>query len=1171
MKKNAMRKNLSQSILKSFGRYLAIIMIIALGASMFVGLLMTKFDMVATGQKYMNEQNMFDLRLISDYGWDIEHVDEIAKMDGVVDAEGVLYLDAVASLGHVQENSVFRFYAIPERMNKIVLRGGRMPEAPNECLADGFMASDEILGMQVVISDANEESTLDSLTSKTFTVVGYVSSPLYMDMNRGNTSIGSGSLSSFFYLPAEAFDVDYFVEINLTIPGDYAVYTDAYNDAMEAAAEKLEPAAEVLVAGRHQRIYDEAIAEYEDGLKEYEDGLKEYEEEKAKALQELEDAHQELLDAEDQIAENEELLAYSEVQIARGWRELEAGQDELEEAKRQLEEARAEIDTGSVEAINELNNEKAALTQKLADIERELTSVNDRLSQIQSSEQVYDETIADYDQRIADHDARIAELGGQIQATDDAIAAAKEALNRLPPETPQEIIDRTQQTITDLVNQKNEYTAQRNQEIDARNQTIQAREQYIIDHGGSITTNAEKQALLERKDQLLSDRSYQQTRLDAVNLMLDNADSALSAVFEGIAAAEAEIRDGEYQIAVGRDQLVEAEKAVRDGKEQLEEAKVELADGWVEYEDGKKEAEEEFAKAEADLEEAKLLLDDAWDTIMDMDEPNIYVLDRNSNIGYGSLDSASDIVSGVSRVFPAFFLLVAALVCITTMTRMIDEERTQIGTLKALGYSSGAIISKYMIYAGSGAVVGCGLGVIVGSVAFPSILWEAYKIMLYITDEIVLQFNWGLCLAVVLTYTVVMLFVTWYCCRRTLEEEPAELIRPKAPEAGKKIFLEYLPFWHSISFLNKVTIRNIIRYRQRLAMMLVGIGGCTALLLTGFGLRDSIVNVVDFQFENVTVYDMTVYFSEGQTQEQQDRFVKLTDEYIDNVMFYNQISVELEHDNQVKEIYLMTGDSQIQEFIEFKKGKEDLPMPGVGEVMLTVGVTESMGIELGDKIVMRNADMERLELTVSGIYDNHVYNYAVVTPETIEAQWARTPEKQMAFVQVAKEHDVYEASTVVTGLSGVQNVSISQDLANMVGSMMDALDLVVWVIVVCAGLLAVIVLYNLTNININERIREIATIKVLGFNASETAAYVFKENISLTVIGAGFGLGLGYLLLLFVMQQIKIDMVWFKAIVMTPSYVWSVVLTMLSACVVNFVFYFKLDKINMAEALKSVE
>ena len=316
---------------------------------------------------------------------------------------------------------------------------------------------------------------------------------------------------------------------------------------------------------------------------------------------------------------------------------------------------------------------------------------------------------------------------------------------------------------------------------------------------------------------------------------------------------------------------------------------------------------------------------------------------------------------------------------------------------------------------------------------------------------------------------------------------------------------------------------------------------------------------------------MTVYFSEGQTQAQQNRFKRLTEDSVENVMFYNQISAELEFDNQVKELYLMTADEEIKTFLNFKKGEESLSMPGVNEVYLSVGVCENMGIALGDQIVMRNADMEKLQLTVSGIYDNHVNNYAIILPQTVEEQWNRTPEEQMALIQVRDDVDIYDASTTITGLSGVQNVSISQDLANLVGSMMDALDLVVWVIVFCAGLLAVTVLYNLTNININERIREIATIKVLGFNASETAAYVFKENITLTVIGAGFGLGLGYLLLSFVMTQIKIDMVWFKALTLPMSYVWSVALTMLSAMVVNFVFYFKLDKINMAEALKSVE
>ena len=1150
MKKNAMRKNLRQSILKSFGRYLAIIMIIALGASMFVGLLMTKFDMVATGERYMNEQNMFDLRLISPYGWDRAHVDEVSAMDGVVDAEGVLYLDAIASLGDIQENAVFRFYGIPENMNKIVLRGGRMPEAPNECLADGFMMSEDVIGMQVEIADGNEESTLDAFPNKTFTVVGYVSSPLYMDMNRGNTSIGSGSLSSFFYIPMEAFDVDYFVEINLTIPGEYEVYTDAYNDAMEAAADRIEPLAKPLVENRYQSIYDEAMAEYEDGVREYEDGLKTYEEEKAKALQELEDAHQELLDAEDLIEENEQLLAYGEYQIAVGWQELRKGEEELAEARKAFEEAKSTVDVEYEKAIEELSREKAALLESNRLVNNDLIWVNEELEKINSSKT----EISELDQEIAD-------LRGQISATEDAIQEAEKRLNELPSTTPRPVIDAAEAAVQRLRDQK--------REDEVRLEVLLAEREN--QNAGGEQLSQDEQRLLAQREELLSQKAHNDKELQVVQDALRYAEDALAEVKRGLDAAEKEIKAGEQQLIDGRNQLINAQIELENGKKELEDAKVELADGWVKYEEGKIEAEEEFAKAEEELEEAKLLLEDAWDSITSMDEPTIYVLDRNSNIGYGSLDSASDIVAGVSRVLPAFFLLVAALVCITTMTRMIDEERTQIGTLKALGYSNAAIISKYLIYAGSGAVIGCGLGVIVGSMAFPAILWEAYKIMLYITDDIVLRFNWGLCLIVVAAYTVVMMLVTWYCCRRTLEEEPAELIRPKAPEAGKKIFLEYFWFWPHISFLNKVTIRNIVRYRQRLAMMLVGIGGCTALLLTGFGLRDSIVNVVDFQFENVTVYDMAVNFSEDQTQEQQDRFVKLTDDYIDNALFYNQVSVEVEYGNQVKEIYMMTADSRIQEFVVLMNGEEKVAMPGNGEVLLTVGVAEAMGIKVGDPVIARNADMERLELTVSGIYDNHVNNYAIIIPETIETQWERTPEKQMALLQVVQDCDVYEASTKISGLSDVQNVTINQDLADFVGSMMDALDLVIWVIVVCAALLAVTVLYNLTNININERIREIATIKVLGFNASETAAYVFKENISLTVIGAGFGLSLGYLLLLFVMQQIKIDMVWFKAIVMTPSYIWSVVLTMLSACIVNFVFYFKLEKINMAEALKSVE
>ena len=1152
MKRNAMRKNLLQSILKSFGRYIAIVAIIALGASMFVGLLMTKTDMVATGQKFMDEQNMFDLRLISTYGWAEEQLAAIRKLDCVADAEGVIYVDAVARTVGGEDDSVYRFYAIPDRMNLLSIRGGRMPESADECVIVGYQMTDDILGTQISVSAQNDDTTLETLRYRTYTVVGYVATPMYMDMNRGTTSVGSGSLANCLYVPIEGMDTDVYSEINLTITGDYEVYSEEYNDAMKEIADMLEPIALELGQERFSQLRRDAFQTYREGRQEYLDGLNEYRKAKADAMQELEDAYAQLVEAQELIAENEKMIIDGEQQLASGKAQLAAGIQELEAGKAEYEEMKATIDTVAVEGMQVLLDRREELVEQIAQIDAEIARID---AQLNADGNAGSEELSEIDRRIA-------ELDGLIEATDVAIQAAEYSLQMMQqyPGTPAEMITQAQNALTQLNSQLQGYEQERHDLIDQRDE--------LVNPDG---TDSDYQTLLDRKNELLSERAFYQSTLDGVELAIERADSTMAGVMDMLAEAEAEIFAGEQQISAAQAQIAQAEKELADGKIQLEEGKIELAEGWIEYEEGKADAEAEFLKAEEKLAEGKAELDDGLLQIADMNDVDVFVLDRNSNIGYGSLDSASDIVQGVSRVFPAFFLLVAALVCITTMTRMIDEERTQIGTLKALGYSNAAIISKYLIYAGSGAVLGCGLGVFVGSMAFPTILWQAYKIMLYITDGIVLKFNLQLCGIVVFAYTAVMLFVTWYCCRNALKEVPAELIRPKAPDAGKKILMEMLPFWNRISFLNKVTIRNIFRYRQRLAMMMVGIGGCTALLVTGFGLRDSIVNVVEYQFQDVTSYDLQVYFTGHQSEGDRYQFEGVVQGLADNLMFYHQESVEIETPDQTKEILLMAADPDIQDFIDFHKGDESISMPRANEVLLTVGVCEAMGIRVGDQITMRNADMQRLNLTVSGIYDNHVENYAIILPDTIEAQWGMEPDMQMAMVKVAEGQDIYSLSAAIMDMKGVMNVSVSEDFAGMVSNMMKALDLVVWVIVFCAGLLAAIVLYNLTNININERIREIATIKVLGFNSGETGAYVFKENLSLTVIGSIAGLGLGYLLLLFVMSQIKIDMVWFKCMVMPQSYFWAIGLTILSACIVDFVFYFKLEKINMAEALKSVE
>lgn len=1109
MSKNAMRRNLRQSIIKSMGRYLAITLIIALGAGLFVGLLMTKSDMVATGQTFMDQQDMFDLRMIGNYGWTDKYVQKFSKLEGVSAAEGVYYIDLIANRQDRAQDSVYRFYTIPDNVDKVALRGGRMPQTDDECLADSFQNDDSILGTTITISDSNDPDSLDKVVQKTFTIVGYVSSPLYMDMNRGTTTVGSGSLANYFYVPKAALNNDYYTEIHLRLGGGYRIYTEEYNDFLDSESDRLKPEAERLCEERFLELKEEAEEEYNEGYQEYLDGVKEYEDAKADAEKELADAQKKLTDGEEELEKNRKKL------IDAG-KEIESGREQIEVARGKIERAR-----------EELSQKRSAAQAQFADAKKQLDAKKAQLPKNFSAD-----TVAQARAYVKHYEA----LPGQLEKKQAAIKKLQAEYEAAESEEEKTAI---QDKIASLQGQCTAIAG----ELESGRANYETSRQVIAVAEAHASVQAGYKSLESQK----------------------------AAAEKQLSDAEAQIDQGEQEMWNGEIKLNNAENNLMISWGEWGYARDELAEGWEDYKQAKQDAEKELADAEAELKEAEAELADARDEIDSMDTPDLMILDRNSNIGYNNLDSSSDIVAGVSRVFPVFFILIAALVCITTMTRMIDEERTQIGTLKALGYTDREIMNKYLIYSGSGAILGCALGIGAGCTVFPQILWKAYCIMLNIQPNVVLTFNWPLSLAVLVIYTAVMLCVTWWCCHKTLAENPAELIRPKAPEAGKQILVEKLPFWKQISFLNKVTIRNVFRYKQRLFMMLIGIGGCTALLLTGFGIRDSISNVAYYQFENVTKYDASVYFREAPSVRQQEKFRNAVEQDAANMMFYHQSSVELDFNNRVKEIYLLSGGKEMTGFIDFHKGETQLSLPGRDQVLLSSGVAENLGIREGDAVVLRNGDLEELHLTVSGIYDNHVYNYAIVSPETISSQWGGEPEYQMAYITMKEGADVHALGAVVSDLSFVMNVSVSEDQASSVALMMEALDLVVWVIVFCAGLLAITVLYNLTNININERIREIATIKVLGFNAAETAAYVFKENLALTVVGALLGLVFGKLLLMFVMSQIKIDMVWFSVIAEPISYVWSISLTLLSALVVDFVFYFRLDKINMAEALKSVE
>ncbi len=1156
MKKNVMRKNLRQSILKSITRYVAIVAIIALGAGMFVGLRSTKTDMIATGQLFMDRTNMFDLRLASTLGWGLEDVADVAVIDGIVDAEGVITIDALGRPESSREDGVYKLYAIPETINKVNLLGGRMPQSPDECLVDGAHVTEAILGTKFLISNRNKADTLDILQYREYTVVGYVSTPLYMDMSRGTTTLGNGSVSSYLYLPRDAFDVDYYTYIDVTIEGDYDIYTEEFDAAMDEMAAYVEPLLKPLAEKRLEAVRTDALDAYDEGMTQYKDGFQEYWDGYQQANQELLDAYRELESAQAEVDANRKLLE-------DGLKLIDDGQTTIDENRVTIITSRQQLAEAKADAYAQIADANEELMKNYKTVNENLTLVKDGLMQLDTGMMQLESGISQLENGLQQLKLTISLMDTMIEVLDLGIRTTQAALDRAKENglLSEEAISELEAQLQEALNTKADYEAQ----YEELQTNLTTYSQQLDD------LYAQRDELTVQRGQLMENQKLLEDALEQIDdgfMQLQNSQIQMENEF---ALAEAQIESGQLQLDLAQTQLDEKREEAEEGLAKLQEAQQQLDEGWAEYEQGKSDAILELNKGHLRLISADAELKDAWRTIQELTVPDVYALTRNTNVSYLSLDSNSDIVEGVSAVFPAFFLLIAALVCITTMTRMVEEERTQIGTLKALGYSNAAIIGKYLAYAGSAAIIGCGLGVIIGSVVFPMILWQAYNIILNITPNIELRMNWGLCGIVVVAYTAVSMLVTWYCCRMELREVPAELIRPKPPTTGKKILLEHLPFWNKISFLNKVMLRNIFRYRQRLLMMLVGIGGCTALLLTGFGVRDSIVNIVDFQFEDVTLYDMEARFAEGVIADDQLAFESYMGRYCDQIIFAHQSTVEMDFDGQTRDTIMISADGDLVRFMDFHRGKQNVQMPGDGEVLLSIGIAEKMGIAVGDIVTLRDPDMRVMELTVSGIYENYVYNYAVVSPLTIAENWGALPELQVAYLNVRDGQDVHVAGTKVANYENVMNVTICADLAEQVGSMLDAMNLVVITVVVCAGILAITVLYNLTNINITERIREIATIKVLGFNARESAAYVFKENLLLSAMGSLVGLLGGYALLVYVMSQIQVDMVWMPARLMPMSYVWAVVLTMLSACIVDFILYFKLDKINMAEALKSVE
>lgn len=999
--KSMMKKTTLREIRESLGRYLAIMAIVALGVGLFAGLKITKTVMVGSADAFWQAQQLYDYRLVSTLGFEEEDVQALAQKADVRAVQGAMEADVLYT-DEQGNDKVLKAHSILENINMLETVAGRLPESDTECVVDDHLYGEEVIGSKIVLSGDNDQDDLDSFRYTEYTIVGTVRSPLYVQFERGTTSLGNGSVSGFVYLLPEGFATDYYTDIYVKFEEDAQVYSDEYDAYMDEREAQWETYCEEQGERRYQSIMTEAEEELADAEQELAD-------EKAEAEVELADAKQELTDAEKEIADGE--------------KKLEDGEQELADNK-----------------------------EVIAQKERELA------------------------------DARAA-----LEAQEAELASQEEALAGMM-------------------------------------QGQAAGMQY----------------------QMPADMARQQ-----------------------LEAGKAQIEEGEAELRKARGQIRDAGEEIEESRQELADARQEVEDGWQEYNDAKAEFDEKIADAEQKLADARA-------EIADIEKPDTYVLGRETNTGYVCFESDSSIVEGIANVFPVFFFLVAALVCMTTMNRMVEEQRTQIGVLKALGYGEARIMGKYLFYSGSAAFTGCVAGYLAGIRLFPLVIWQAYGVM-YRFGGIVYAFDWAtavLCLAVSLLCSM---GTTWASCWHELREVAAELMRPKSPKAGKRIFLEWIPFiWNRMKFLHKVSVRNIIRYKRRFLMMVIGISGCTALLLTGFAIRDSVTTVADRQFEEIQTYAVGVTLKDGVTKEDLSLLEELDQIVADNGGDYGlavETSMDLETADGIKSVKLIAAaepESFGAYFDLHTPAGEPIAYPQAGEVIICNKLSERYRIRAGDTITLFNEDREELQAVVSGVCENYIYNYVYVNEETYRKATGETG-YQSVYVNLPAEADVYGVGASLMKAEHVTAVAVNRDMLLRVSRMMTSMNYIVFVIIACAGALAFIVLYNLNNINITERIREIATIKVLGFYKKETATYVFRENTVLTGIGCAVGLVLGRLLHIYVMHEVDIDMMSFDVHVEPVSYLLSILLTFVFTWLINRIMSGKLDKINMAESLKSVD
>lgn len=1073
-------KDIFREIKISLGRFLSILCIVAIGVAFFAGIKASAPDMKNSADTYFDKYNVQDIQVYSTIGLTKKDVAAIKKIKGVKSVQPSFSMDTLSQIDSTQMVIKVISYGIDQKMNKVRVVEGRMPERENECLVEASSATNKLygtfhIGDTIKLQSGTDEALSKSLKHTKFKIVGTCYNPNYLSYEKGSSNIGSGTVNSFIYIQNTNVLKDYYTEVDVCVKGakDLDCYSDEYFDVVDPVLKKIKKISNKQIDARIQSYQSELDEKKQEATDKFKD-----------AENQFNDAQNKIDSGLSEIQSNELKLQNSKDQINQGWNEYYANLQLLDNIPT-LQNAIAQIEE-SEKKLPELLSQKEQVENGLQQINAE-GDLNTKRTLIQNAIDFIDIALKKLENYPDSSDAETIRiklnekkelLQGQLSLIDQAIAKKAELEAILP-------------------------------QIQSGIEQIQA----------GVAKKAELQSQL---NQLL------------------NAKNELNNAYVSLINGQAQYEDGVSKI--------------EDAKNELNKSIEQLTLSKAEFNIQKHDALRELSDAQLEIDK----MEGKW-----------IVLDRNSHYSYRDYGACADRMDGIAKVFPVFFFLVAALVCMTTMTRMVDEQRNEMGTLKALGYSKLQIASKYIIYALIASILGSILGCSLGMYLFPTVIFNAWN-TLYNIDQIKFLFQPGLILLASGSVTGITLLATLYSIYSELIEMPSQLMRPKAAKAGKKILLERITFiWKRLSFLQKVTARNIFRYKKRFFMTIIGIAGCSALLVAGFGINDSISDIVNQQYNVIYHYDATVSAKTSEITSQIKSLKGVKDVYEEDHL---AVTTKIENKDISTTVHIISNDKKFKDFCTLFNGNKEFDLDD-SSVLISQKMATKLNKKAGDTIKIKDANNKVIKAKIKGVFTNYVGHH-IYASESLYKSWnTNAKTTHIYLIKSKKTTKKFERNlgNKIMNIDGVQSVTFYSSLQKNFKDMIKSISYIVVVLVISAACLAFVVLYNLSNVNISERKREIATIKVLGFTRKEVDAYINRETILLTILGSLIGLDIGIGLHHLIMNLAEMDDIMFGRTINSISYVISFVMTIGFNAIINLCMHKKLNNIQMVESLKAVE